>query len=96
MDIVSNNLRLDHLERCFQYAKENNANYIGVAIQTRGNEGLEIIINPKENFESKLEYYKKAYTQELVLKTYDGIKIVGFTYGDDFKEIQEDLLDQED
>lgn len=32
MDIVSNNLRLDHLERCFQYAKENNANYIGVAI----------------------------------------------------------------
>lgn len=92
MDMKSDDLRLEHLENCFEYAKKENAKYIGVAIWTRGNEGLEIIINPGENFDKKLEYYKKAYNDNLVLKSYNGIKIVGFTYGKDFNEIEIDLL----
>ena len=84
-------ITMGHLERCFECAKKENANFIGVAIWTRGNEGLEVIINPSENFNKKLEYYKKAYNDDLILKTYDGIKIVGFAYGKDFDELKSNL-----
>lgn len=88
-------LKMTSLEKCFKAAKDSEAQWIGVCIKTEGHPEEEIIINPKENFDVKLEYYKKAYTDDLVLKTYDGIKIVGFTYADDFTEIQSDLCKQE-
>ena len=84
-------MKLDLLEICFKKAIETKAKYIAVQIETRGSEGIEVIINPNVNFSAKLDYYKKAYTEELVLKTYDGIKIVGFAFGDSFKEIEEKL-----
>ena len=77
-------MSMENLEECFKTAIENNSKYIAVKIETRGSEGAEIIINPRCNFESKLEYYKKAYTDDLVLKTYDGIRIVGFCDSDTF------------
>lgn len=92
MNMKSDDLRLKHLERCFYEASIKDAKFVGVAIWTKGNEGLEIIINPNVNFDKKFDYYKKAYTEDLVLKTYDGIKIVGFTYGNTFEEIQKDLF----
>ena len=54
----------------------------------------EIIINENANFDSKFDYYRKAYNEDLTLKTFSGVKIVGFTYGDTFKEIEKDLLGQ--
>lgn len=81
-------MRIDLLERCFKQAIETNARYIAVQIETRGSEGIETIINPRENFEAKLAYYKNAYTDDLVLKTYDGIRIVGYGYGDSLSEIE--------
>lgn len=80
--------KLELLERCFKQAIETNARYIAVQIETRGSEGIETIINPRENFEAKLAYYKNAYTDDLVLKTYDGIRIVGYGYGDSLPEIE--------
>lgn len=77
-------MSMEKLEECFKRAIENDSKYIAVKIETRGSEGAEIIINPRCNFEAKLEYYKKAYTDDLVLKTYDGIKIVGFCDSDTF------------
>ena len=56
----------------------------------------EIIINENENFDSKFAYYKKAYNEGLTLKTFNGIKIVGFTYGNSFEEIEKDLLSTEE
>lgn len=77
-------MSMENLEECFKTAIENNSKYIAVKIETRGLEGAEIIINPRCNFEAKLEYYKKAYTDDLVLKTYDGIRIIGFCDSDTF------------
>ena len=85
-------MKLSNLENCFKAAKEIGAKYIGISISTRGYAGNEIIINPSENFDKKLEYYKSAYNDDLMLKSYDGRKIVGFTYGDCFETIQKDLL----
>lgn len=52
----------------------------------------EIIINENANFDKKFDYYKKAYNKDLILRTFDGIKIIGFIYGDAFEEIEKGLL----
>lgn len=85
-------LKKEELIACFEQAKKINAVYIGVIIETRGSEGPEVIINPRENFESKLEYYKNAYNDDMVLKTYDGIRITKIDYGNSFNQLECSLL----
>lgn len=40
----------------------------------------EIIINPAENLEKKLEYYKNTYDEDLKHKYAEGVKIIGYTF----------------
>ena len=85
-------MKFENLEKCFYEASRQDKKYVGVKIQMQGFPKAEIIINENENFDSKLDYYKKAYNEDLTLKTFNGIRIVGFTYGDSFKDIEEDLI----
>ena len=41
----------------FINAKIKDAKYIGVSIKTEGSSQPEIIINPRENFDAKFDYY---------------------------------------
>lgn len=83
---------IKNLENCFNEAIKQDKKYVGVKIRMQDFPRAEIIINEKENFDKKLHYYKNAYTEDLTLKTFSGIRIVGFTYGDSFKDIEEDLM----
>ncbi|RXM70872.1 hypothetical protein DP143_13555 [Clostridium tetani] len=85
-------LTINNLEKCFYEASQKDKKYVGIKIQMSGFKKAEIIINENANFDKKFDYYKKAYNENLTLKTFDGIKIVGFTYGDTFEEIEKDLL----
>ena len=85
-------MKFENLEKCFYEASRQDKKYVGVKIQMQGFPKAEIIINENENFDSKLDYYKKAYNEDLTLKTFNGIRIVGFTYGDSFKDIEEGLI----
>ena len=85
-------MKIENLEKCFYEASKQDKKYVGVKIQMQGFSKPEIIINENENFDSKFDYYKKAYNEDLTLKTFNGIRIVGFTYGDSFKDIEEDLI----
>ena len=80
------------LERCFNEAKFMERKYIGVQIAMEGFTKSEIIINESENFDSKLAYYKKAYNEDLTLKAFNGIRIIGFTFGESFDDIEDDLI----
>ena len=82
----------EELIACFEEAKKVNATYIGVTVETRGSKGPEVIINRRENFDSKLEYYKNAYNDDMVLKTYDGIRITRILYADTFQQLENSLL----
>lgn len=77
---------------CFRNAKLYGSKYVGVLVETKGSEKPEVIINPKENFEAKEAYYDKAYDDDLVLKTFAGIKIVGFEHGNTFEQLECSLL----
>ena len=85
-------MKFENLEKCFREASKQCKKYVGVKIKMQGFPKPEIIINENDNFDSKLDYYKKAYNEDLTLKTFNGIKIIGFTYGDSFKDIEEDLI----
>lgn len=84
-----------NVEICFEQAKKYGARYIGVIVETEGHEGPEIIINPLENFDKKLEYYKNAYTDNMVLKTYSGIRITAIQYANTFEQLECSLMNSE-
>jgi len=85
-------LTMENLERCFESAKEQGYTYVGTKIKMEGFEEPEVIINPNANFDKKLEYYKNAYNNDLTLKSFNGVKIIGFTFGDSYDEIEMDLV----
>ena len=56
------------------------ATYMEVYIEMPDLPELEVIRNPIANLCKKVEYYKNAYSDDLTLKTFDKIKIVGVDY----------------
>jgi len=85
-------LNMNDLEICFNEAAEFDSKFVGVLIKMEGFEKPEIIVNQKENHKSKLAYYKKAYSDDLTLRTFTGIKIIDFGFGDSMQAIEDDLL----
>jgi hypothetical protein len=53
---------------------------LGVIIEMDGFESPEIIINPPENLEKKLDYYKNTYNDNLDHNHAKGIKIIGYIF----------------
>lgn len=80
-------LTMDNLEIMIEKAKQENARFIALTIEMDGFPEKEIIVNPTANFDSKLEYYKKTYDHDLNHKYSKGIRIFGFTYGDNLSEL---------
>ncbi len=79
------------LKAVFINAKAVDAKYIGVKIQTEGSSEPEYIIDPKENFSAKFDYYMEAYDDELVLIAAKGkkdIRITAAAHGNSFEDIQ--------
>jgi len=85
-------LTINNLEECFYQASKADIKYVGVKIQMQGFEKPEIIINENANFDSKFAYYKKTYNEDLTLKAFNGIKIIGFSHRNTFADIELDLL----
>ena len=84
-------LTQENLAITFAKAKELDMKYIGLLIQMEGYHASEVIINKAENFDDKLAYYQKSYDEHLEHKFASGIRIVGFTYGNQFEDIEWDL-----
>lgn len=80
-------LTMDVLEAAFADAKNVESNFVAVKIQMDGFPEAEIIVNPFENIDSKLEYYKKTYDENCNHKFAPGIKIVDVAFGCDWETI---------
>lgn len=83
------------LRAVFINAKAVEARYIGVRIKTEGSRQPEIIINPKENFDAKFDYYMSAYDDDLILISAKGkkdIRITGVAQGNTFEDIEYQLM----
>lgn len=71
--------KMSDLEFIIKQAIRNKTS-VGVFIEMPGFEMPEIIVNPTENLEKKLEYYKNTYNDNLEHKKAKGIKIIGYTF----------------
>lgn len=88
-------LTIKNLENCFNGAIENNANYIGIKIQI--NEIFcSYVITNRKGFGFELDFCKENYNEDLTHKHNKKIKIIGFTYGDTFEDIEKILCNDED
>lgn len=79
----------------FINAKIKDAKYIGVSIKTEGSSQPEIIINPRENYDTKFDYYMEAYDDDLILIAAKGkkdIRIVAAGHGNRFEDIENQLI----
>lgn len=86
-------LNINNLENCFNKAWDEGFKYVGIKVWMDGFEKEEVIINSYKNFGDKLNYYMNAYNEDLTLKNApDKVKIIGFTYGNSFNQIEKDLL----
>ena len=86
-------LYMKDLENCFETAIKLSYTYVAVKIDIVGFEKPEIVINSKENFEDKLDYYKKAYDENLMLVNNPNIRIIGFAAADTFEDLEELLYE---
>lgn len=84
-------ITLEELEKCFNEALIEEAEYVAVLIEMDGIPSDEVIINDKHNIDSKLAYYMKTYNEDLEHRYTPGIRIVGFAYGYSFSEILRQL-----
>lgn len=83
------------LKALFINAKATDAKYIGVKIETEGSKCPECIINPRENFDAKYEYYMQAYDDDLRLIAAKGekdIRITGIAAGGSFEDIEYQII----
>ena len=79
-----------NLIKCFMEAQATDMQFVGIQLETPA--GAETIILEKESFDKKCEFYTNAYTDDLVHCMNEKVKIIGFTFGISFEDIQEDLL----
>lgn len=71
--------KMSDLEFIINQAKNLKVN-LGLFIEMPGFEMPEIIVNPPENLDKKLEYYKATYNENLEHKHAKGIKIIGYNF----------------
>lgn len=84
-------MKKSSLKAIFIDAKAAGAKYIGVKIETEGSSRPEVIINPRENFSAKYDYYMEAYDDDLILISAKGkkdIRITGAARGNSFEDIE--------
>lgn len=71
--------KISDLEFVVRTAISTNQNLM-LFIEMPGFASPEIIINPPENLEKKLEYYQQTYGDDLEHKHAKGIKIIGYSF----------------
>lgn len=79
---------LKDLENCFESAKKGNFRYAGIKVQLAEEGRTEIIITENKNFDFNLDYYRRAYTEDLKHKTNTLVKIIDCTFANTFEAIE--------
>lgn len=79
------------LEREFLLADQGGYNYLAVEVSI-ADTSVEYIVIRRQDYSTKLKYYKNAYTEELALKTNNNVRITDVAYGNTFDDIERNLM----
>lgn len=83
-------LDMKMFEEAFESKWAKESNFLGVLVDINGLK--EVIINSKENYQTKLEYYKNTYSENLIHKHAPDVKILDFTFEKKYANIEANLL----
>lgn len=64
----------------FEQARKHNFPFVFVGIEAEGIK--EVIVIPKESFDAKEEFYKRAYSDDLVHVMNSEVRIFGLSFGE--------------
>lgn len=76
------------LKEIFTEAKEYGKKYVGVVFELPDHPGRELIINSKENFDCKYEYYMNTYDEDLTNYRNSKVRIVRAFHFNNFSELE--------
>ena len=85
-------LMLNKLEQTFETAKKINIKHVAIGIKFEDLDGIEVIVNPLENADEKLKYYKDVYDKNGVHKYSKNIRIVAVAAGDNVKHLYDNII----
>ena len=60
-------MRKAEFKQILEEGRNRSKAYMVVKIETEGNPGPEVIVNPAENFAAKMAYYDQAYNDDMEL-----------------------------
>jgi hypothetical protein len=89
--LMKKEITMNGLKKCFQGAKDKQAIYVAVRVTVPDGATTEVIINDYHNIDVKLNYYMKAYNDDLTLKSFPKIKIINFAYGNSYTDIRNSI-----
>lgn len=78
----------EDLKTIFNEAKGYGKKYVGVIFELPKHPGRELIINSKENFDCKEEYYMNTYDDDLINYRNQGVRIVRAFHFNKFSELE--------
>lgn len=73
-------INIKQLEEDIRIAHENGIKYLIVGLLVY--KGKEMVIVERDNFIKKLEYYKRTYDENLVMKNDKNVKIITYMFSD--------------
>lgn len=74
--------KMSELENIFNEALKEHKQTIAVELTIPGQKDTEFVINRYRNFRTKLGYYKRTFSENLVHNKVPSIKIISAGYGD--------------
>lgn len=83
---------MEKMQACFKEALHHEGAWIGILVQHEDHQGPELILNPYENIEDKMKYYKGTYDSNLNHYFSSKICIVGWGYSRKREELFDILL----
>jgi hypothetical protein len=78
---IQMSVTMTEIEEVFEIAKEEGSTHVAVEIEMEGFPANELILNPSENIDTKLAYYKKTYDENGNHRFAPGIRIVSVYHG---------------
>jgi hypothetical protein len=85
---MKTNLTMKDLQTHFKQAIAEKYKWFAIKVYIPGFGAGELILNPLCNIEDKLEYYAKAYDENLVHRQSGVIKIIDWDYADFVDELK--------
>lgn len=83
--------KVEFMKMYDEIVEAKNETAIVVAVQMPDLNSVEMIVNPRENFEVKRAYYDKAYDDNMCLRAFNQIKIVDILA--DFEDFHANMVE---